>query len=64
MNNIPDLIQSRWADIWDNWIISKHWKLPLQMSSSDGTALPLVFLEKSKFWADLIRFAPGKRQCH
>lgn len=61
MNNIPELIQSRWADIWDKWIVSKHWVFPIQMSSSDGTALPLVFLKESNFWADLIRFAPSKR---
>lgn len=60
-NNIPSLIHSRWADIWENWIISKHWEFPLQMASSDWTAMQLVFFEKSKFWADLIRFAPWKR---
>lgn len=55
-----ELIQSRWADLWDNGIVSKSWKLPIQMSCSDGTALPLVFLEESKFGADLIRFDAGK----
>lgn len=56
-----ELIQSRWADIWENWeLISKSGKFPIQMSKSDWTAHKLVYLEESKFWADLIRFAPGE----
>ena len=34
-------------------------KFPLSMANSDGTALPLVLNENSKFGADLIRFAPN-----
>lgn len=56
-----ELMQSRWADIWENdELISKSWQFPIQMSKSDGTAIPLVYLQESKFGADLIRFAAGK----
>lgn len=52
-------MQSRWAELWDNWeLISKSWEFPIQMSKSDWTAHKLVYLEESKFGADLIRFAP------
>lgn len=58
-NNTSKLMESRWADIWENWeLVSKSWSFPVQMSKSDGTAIPLVYLQESKFWADLIRFAP------
>lgn len=40
-------------------ITSLHGRFPLSMANSDGTALPLVLLEDSKFGADLIRFAPN-----
>ena len=37
------LMQSRWADIWDNDVlISKSWEFPIKMSKSDGTAIKLV----------------------
>lgn len=56
-----ELMQSRWADVGDNGeLISKSGAFPIQMSKSDGTAIKLVYLEESKFWADLIRFAPSE----
>lgn len=60
MEKNTKLDKATWA-ISENWILkSKTGKFPIQMSSSDWTALPLVFLKETSFWADLIRYEEGK----
>ncbi len=59
-----DLRQARWADFNKNekTLVSFDGKQPIQMSHSDGTALPLLVDGSlpAKFGADIIRFEAGR----
>lgn len=61
---MADLQQARWADFNESekTLVSFEGKQPIQMSHSDGTALPLLVDDSlpAKFGADIIRFEGGK----
>lgn len=56
---MEQLQRSTFADVnSDGELMPFKWEFGIQMMHSDWTAKPLLLL--NNFWADLIRFAPGK----